>query len=1235
MAGCRGIPVEIDSIEALSCPAALLSQLSLGCRLGSPSMGEMAPTGLDAVTLKDLYAAFADFASEEALDIGAFSDCLQRMGIGIPALAERLFHAFDHAKVGRLDFRAFATGMSLICNDASAADRLELTFGILTNNTAVGLISAAEVKSLVREFLWAAMDVVQGLMDTTSALFHPGGGDEAGETADARRAVEAAAAAQVDRVADAITQEALAAGGLAGRDVAEGQGLGREEFRRWAAAQPRLLTWVAHLGQQWRAAVAEQGTHVARAAASAAEDGSEPSQPSGVDVDGVREVVFGLKDWPEHAQQTLDEVEFAACMRKLGMKNEALAEHLFEAFDVNGNGFIDPYEFTEGLTCMCSKSKAEQLKLARRLFIGDGDGVSREQFGRFIASFSALGLAQVQRHIDLFHDIFGAAGGSHGSFGQAVWAAANERMDAHTQRIVTHAFGFAGGASEMALDASQFETWYSSTPAFSAWLGRTGATLAKVIGEQRTPPEVAEVKRQADRELDNQMKRDAASYHDAPPDRAHSHLGASSPEAGSVEERERLPRAAVLGGSMGGSGAGTEYPPTASNLMSGNDLRSRQGDMTPRLRAMGNEREERDRERERRAHERHQRLLRAQQTATGAPPRGTNPATQSSADLVPSGKQQPAGGSVGAPTAPEGDFRQFREQLYSSLSGAGLPLPQRPADAQDFRFLTEWLLRMREVQSHGQGELRMARNEIARLMDRVAALEKLVREKDDEIIELRDEAEELRVRGPAQSAAPQQMQMQLMQTAVAGPSAPNVGAPPAPAGGGVGLREMADELGRLEELLNEKNRATAELKATSASADEVVLSVEDYEALRDECKKRAHEVDNITRQFEKEAKAKDDRIDELLERISDMEYAGEQAMAMKADSQAKDAEIAVLKDRLEEKKEELEAERQKAIEAEDREAAGMQAMGWSKEGGNKKAAALVAAEQEKNKLLTTRIDSLTADREDKRRRHREELEKLQRELEALKTAASKSSADKRGEQRAKEKALEKDVSDLRMQVNKLRRDIENLTKDKRNAEASQRKLSEEKAQLEQEVERLKSAAKVRRRSVQKATNEAAQKSQELARIQRSVASIDSAGSESRRRRSSRRGGDGGASDSSQRGGQGAEMFAQLAATAAEAERERLLEMLGSMHPAQSALVLRQAYESGDPLVEALGFEVASASDDAMHQQLLDAVAAGSDGTVAAVGELFPDTGDYDDYDDDDSDEYQDEDAWLQRKKAAS
>ena len=110
------------------------------------------------------------------------------------------------------------------------------------------------------------------------------------------------------------------------------------------------------------------------------------------------------------------------------------------------------------------QAQAEQLTLAHSLFDLDRDGsVSREEFGRFVASFSALGLAQVQRHVDLFHDIFGAAGGSHGSFGQAVWSAAHERVDAHTQRLVSHVFGHAGAASEIA--ASRFDGEPARCPA--------------------------------------------------------------------------------------------------------------------------------------------------------------------------------------------------------------------------------------------------------------------------------------------------------------------------------------------------------------------------------------------------------------------------------------------------------------------------------------------------------------------------------------------------------------------------------------------------------------------------------------------------------------------------------------------------------------------------------------------------------------------------------------------------
>jgi Ca2+-binding EF-hand superfamily protein len=1199
----------------------------------------VAPTGLDAVTLKDLYAAFADFAEEESLGVEAFTACLQRMGIGIPALAERLFHAFDHDRSGRLDFRAFATGMSLICNDASAADRLELTFSVLTNHTAVGLLAATEIKSFVREFLWAAMDVVQGLMHTTSLLFvpHDGSGGAAAaaeaveEGADARRAAEAAAAAQVDRVAEAITQEAMSASGLCGRELAEGEGLGREEFRRWAVAQPRLLTWVSHLGKQWRVAIAEQATSVARAAATTTaaqfgdDEGAAAAAVAEIDLAGVREVVFGLKDWPGHAQQTLDEAEFGACMRKLGMKNEALAEHLFSAFDVDGNGFVDPSEFAAGLARMCSSSAADQLELAWRMFDMNQDvQVSQQEFGRFIASFSALGLAQVQRHIDLFHDIFGAAGGSHGSFGQAVWSAAHERMDAHTARLVgevfSHAGGGGGGASpRQRLDREQFQAWFERTPAFSAWLGRTGATLATVVSQLRTAPGVAQMQHEANDHLASRMALDAVEQQHAA---TQAQPSAAAAAAAAAAQATALPAAS---GTMR-AGIGAERRARAPGGGYG-DAAAAEGDgggrLTPRLRALDKEREERDRERERRANERHQRLLHAQRStmATAAVPPSVPSAMTGSAAL-PSGG---GGGSTDTAGASQrGDFRQFRDQLYSSLSGAGLPVPpQRPAGAQDFRFLTEWLLRMREVQSHGQGELRMARNEIARLMDRAAALEKLVREKDNEIVTLRDDLQDLQMSRPAQvSHSPQQQIQQL--TVAGGPTAVTTAPTVAGGPGGVGLRDMADELGRLEELLNEKNRATAELKATSASVDEVVLSSEDYEALRNECKKRAREVDNLERKHRQVLNERDEQIAELQDKLADMEYTGEQATAVQAASQAKNAEISLLEDKLREKEEELQSERQKAIDAEDREAAGMQAMGWDKETGNK-AAALVAAEQEQNKLLTARIESLTADREDKRRRHREELDKLRGELEVLKTAATKGSLDKRSSQKEKEKALEKDASDLRMQVNKLQRDCKASEKSRQQAESQVKRLEELAEQREAELSELKRTADNRKRAMNKAKEEATQAKQELARLQRRSGG-DSASSVGTRQVSE--------PDPAE---DGAATFARLAEAFIPRERERLVELFGAMTAAEVADTLRNAEAVQDPVVRALGFAI-QGSNETIVQQLLAAIQASEDATAAA-GELFPDTAmseadTGDGFGDDDEDDFDEVDDYMASKRRA-
>ena len=473
--------------------------------------------GLDTVTLKELFTAFADFADEDTMNVAAFVSCMQRMGVGIPALSERMFHVFDKGSSGRLDFRSFATGLSIVCNDAPAADRLELTFGLLSCNSATGIISAVELQSLTREFLWAGMDVVQGLMRTISEVFVQVTHGEVAcpdESLDARRAVESEGANQAGKVAVAIMQEALSAAGLFGRELGDGEGLGRDEFRRWAVAQPRLITWLAHLGTQWRATMAEQATDVARAAAAtaAAQIGNEGA-PVGaeVDIDAVRHVVFGLGNWPNHTSQTLDESQFAIRLRELGMKNEALCEHLFCAFDMDRSGFVSPNEFAVGLARM-SGSAAEQLELAWRMIDLDQDEkISREEFGRFIASFSALGLAHVQRHIDLFHDIFGSAGGSHGTFGDIVWSAAHKRMDSHTNRVVDHVFSFTvSSASSDVVGIDEFKAWYQQTPAFSAWLGRTGTTLAAAIAQLRASPEVDRSRRDVNEQLDTRMRADAA-----------------------------------------------------------------------------------------------------------------------------------------------------------------------------------------------------------------------------------------------------------------------------------------------------------------------------------------------------------------------------------------------------------------------------------------------------------------------------------------------------------------------------------------------------------------------------------------------------------------------------------------------------------------------------------------------------------------------------------------------------
>eukprot|EP01048_Picozoa_sp_COSAG05_P019693 COSAG05_NODE_3155_length_2280_cov_2.809262_1_plen_139_part_00 len=102
------------------------------------------------------------------------------------------------------------------------------------------------------------------------------------------------------------------------------------------------------------------------------------------------------------------------------------------------------------------------------------------------------GISQIQRHIDLFHDMFGAAGGSHGTFGDAVWSAAHTRIDHHTQQVIAHLFSFnrapsSSGPSEK-LSMGDFRAWYCQLPlafflafSLSFSLARSGGSICACV----------------------------------------------------------------------------------------------------------------------------------------------------------------------------------------------------------------------------------------------------------------------------------------------------------------------------------------------------------------------------------------------------------------------------------------------------------------------------------------------------------------------------------------------------------------------------------------------------------------------------------------------------------------------------------------------------------------------------------------------------------------------------------
>jgi Ca2+-binding EF-hand superfamily protein len=67
---------------------------------------------------------------------------------------------------------------------------------------------------------------------------------------------------------------------------------------------------------------------------------------------------------------------------------KSIANHIFDVFDRDGNGYVDHAEFVAGLSLLCRASSDDKIKAAFSLFDLDGDGfISFQEMLRYMTSF--------------------------------------------------------------------------------------------------------------------------------------------------------------------------------------------------------------------------------------------------------------------------------------------------------------------------------------------------------------------------------------------------------------------------------------------------------------------------------------------------------------------------------------------------------------------------------------------------------------------------------------------------------------------------------------------------------------------------------------------------------------------------------------------------------------------------------------------------------------------------------
>ena len=192
---------------------------------------------------------------------------------------------------------------------------------------------------------------------------------------------------------------------------------------------------------------------------------------------------------------------FCTGMQRLGVKNEAIARGLFDAFDIDKDGTLALEEFTSGIQVLTTGNYREKVRLAFEVFDRRRTGkISRADLKKYLTSFYRVVRETITRVTRSVSDVFGVTStdsqvlgvtsDQRQNFGREFAGNMDRHLNRSIERMVDDAFrhardGYEGGGN---LSLPDFERWASEQPSLIAWYEHLGDHwLSSIHAQSRSP----------------------------------------------------------------------------------------------------------------------------------------------------------------------------------------------------------------------------------------------------------------------------------------------------------------------------------------------------------------------------------------------------------------------------------------------------------------------------------------------------------------------------------------------------------------------------------------------------------------------------------------------------------------------------------------------------------------------------------------------------------------------------